>query len=113
MRQSGTESSADIAGGTSTWDTSKEKLDSRFWAAWYTAIAVAGAVGLARPERDEEGRIDAPDYVRRLDSERRVKYEMDLLSRRQLSLLPDKPPVVPGLELSVKTILATVKVHYA
>jgi serine phosphatase RsbU (regulator of sigma subunit) len=71
------------------------------------AIAVAGAVGLARPERDEEGRIDAPDYVRRLESERRVKYEMDLLSRMQLSLLPDKPPVVPGLELSVKTILAT------
>jgi serine phosphatase RsbU (regulator of sigma subunit) len=71
------------------------------------AIAAAGAAGLARPERDEEGRLDAPDYVRRLESERRVKYEMDLLSRMQLSLLPEKPPVVPGLELSVKTILAT------
>ena len=71
------------------------------------AIAAAGAIGLARPERDEEGRLDAPDYVRRLESERRVKYEMDLLSRMQLSLLPEKPPVVPGLELSVKTILAT------
>lgn len=70
-------------------------------------IVAAGAVGLARPERDEEGRLDAPDYVRRLESERRVKYEMDLLSRMQLSLLPEKPPVVPGLELSVKTILAT------
>jgi serine phosphatase RsbU (regulator of sigma subunit) len=71
------------------------------------AIGAAGAVGLGRPERDEEGRLDAPDYVRRLESERRVKYEMDLLSRMQLSLLPEKPPVVPGLELSVKTILAT------
>ncbi len=71
------------------------------------AIAAAGAVGLGRPERDEEGRLDAPHYVRRLESERRVKYEMDLLSRMQLSLLPEKPPAVPGLELSVKTILAT------
>jgi serine phosphatase RsbU (regulator of sigma subunit) len=71
------------------------------------AIAAAGAAGLARKERDEEGRLEAPHYVRRLESERRVKYEMDLLSRMQLSLLPDKPPVVPGLELSVKTILAT------
>jgi len=71
------------------------------------AIAAAGAIGLARPERDEEGRLDAPGYVRRLESERRVKYEMDLLSRMQLSLLPERPPVVPGLELSVKTILAT------
>ncbi len=71
------------------------------------AIAAAGAAGLARPERDEEGRLEAPHYVRRLESERRVKYEMDLLSRMQLSLLPERPPVVPGLELSVKTILAT------
>ncbi len=71
------------------------------------AIVAAGAAGLSRPERDEEGRLDAPGYVRRLESERRVKYEMDLLSRMQLSLLPEKPPVVAGLELSVKTILAT------
>ena len=71
------------------------------------AIAAAGAIGLTRPEREEEGRLDAPDYVKRLESERRVKYEMDLLSRMQLSLLPERPPAVPGLELSVKTILAT------
>ncbi len=71
------------------------------------AVAASGAVGLSRPERDEEGRLDAPGYVRRLESERRVKYEMDLLSRMQLSLLPQKPPAVEGLELCVKTILAT------
>jgi hypothetical protein len=73
----------------------------------FLAVATAGAVGLTRPERDEEGRLDAPGYVRRLESERRVKYEMDLLSRMQLSLLPERPPAVEGLELSVKTILAT------
>ena len=60
-----------------------------------------------RPDSEEEGRLDAPEYVRRLESERRVKYEMDLLSRMQLSLLPEKPPVVDGLDLAVKTVLAT------
>jgi sigma-B regulation protein RsbU (phosphoserine phosphatase) len=56
---------------------------------------------------EEEGRLDAPEYVRRLESERRVKYEMDLLSRMQLSLLPGKPPSVDGLDLAVRTVLAT------
>ena len=87
-------------------------FDGNLLAAFLTAvpllaIAAAGGTGLARKERDEEGRLEAPHYVRRLESERRVKYEMDLLSRMQLSLLPEKPPAVPGLELSVKTILAT------
>ena len=71
------------------------------------ALAAAGAIGSRRPESEEEGRIAAPEYVRRLESERRVKYEMDLLSRMQLSLLPEKPPVVEGLDLAVKTVLAT------
>jgi serine phosphatase RsbU (regulator of sigma subunit) len=70
-------------------------------------IAAAGAIGLRRPASEEEGRLDAPEYVRRLESERRVKYEMDLLSRMQLSLLPEKPPLVDGLDLAVKTVLAT------
>ena len=71
------------------------------------ALAAAGAIGLRRPDSEEEGRIEAPEYVRQLESERRVKYEMDLLSRMQLSLLPERPPVVEGLDLAVKTVLAT------
>lgn len=70
-------------------------------------IAAAGVIGFRRPASDEEGRLDAPEYVRRLESERRVKVEMDLLSRMQLSLLPEKPPLVDGLDLSVRTVLAT------
>ncbi len=70
-------------------------------------LAAAGVAGCRRPAAAEEGRLDAPEYVRRLESERRVKYEMDLLSRMQLSLLPEKPPVVDGLDLAVKTVLAT------
>ena len=71
------------------------------------AIAAAGVIGWRRPGSEDEGRLDAPEYVRRLESERRVKYEMDLLSRMQLSLLPEKPPSVDGLDLAVKTVLAT------
>jgi serine phosphatase RsbU (regulator of sigma subunit) len=71
------------------------------------AMGAIGAVALRRPEREDQARVDAPEYVRRLESERRVKYEMDLLSRMQLSLLPEKPPAVPGLELGVRTLLAT------
>ena len=70
-------------------------------------LALAGVAGVRRPAAGEEGRLDAPEYVRRLESERRVKYEMDLLSRMQLSLLPEKPPPVDGLDLSVRTVLAT------
>jgi hypothetical protein len=35
---------ASIAGGTSTWDASNEKLCSSCWSAWKTAMALAGAV---------------------------------------------------------------------
>jgi hypothetical protein len=70
-------------------------------------LLLAGIVGFRRPASEEEGRLDAPEYVKRLESERRVKYEMDLLSRMQLSLLPETPPRVDGLDLAVKTVLAT------
>lgn len=87
-------------------------LDGSLLAAVLTAVPLAlvvaaGVIGIRRPASEEEGRLEAPGYVRRLESERRVKYEMDLLSRMQLSLLPDKPPVVGGLDLAVRTILAT------
>ena len=70
-------------------------------------IGLLGAIGVKRPGKDDETRIQAPEYVRRIESERRVKYEMDLLSRMQLELLPEHPPAVAGLDLSVRTVLAT------
>ena len=85
----------------------EEFLPGLVAAASLLVFGALGAVALKRPEREDEARIVAPEYVRRLESERRVKYEMDLLSRMQLSLLPEKPPAVPGLELGVKTLLAT------
>ena len=66
-----------------------------------------GVAAIRRPEREDEARVDAPDYVKRIESERRVKYEMDLLSRMQLALLPVRPPDVPGLQIAARTIVAT------
>lgn len=76
-------------------------------AAAVAGLATAGVVACRRPEREDEARLDAPDFVKRAESERRVKYEMDLLSRMQLALLPDHPPEVPGLQVAARTILAT------
>ncbi|HKC24561.1 MAG TPA: PP2C family protein-serine/threonine phosphatase [Thermoanaerobaculia bacterium] len=78
-----------------------------FGGAALALIAAAGSIGVRRPAREDEGKVEAPEYVRRLESERRVKYEMDLLSRMQLALLPDAPPEVPGVEIAVRTVLAT------
>ena len=71
------------------------------------ALAWVGVESCRRPEREDEARLDAPEYVKKLESERRVKYEMDLLSRMQVALLPDHPPEVPGLQVAARTILAT------
>jgi serine phosphatase RsbU (regulator of sigma subunit) len=71
------------------------------------ALVALGLAGLRRPAQEDDARVEAPDYVRRLESERRVKYEMDLLSRMQLALLPEKPPAIAGLEIAVRTELAT------
>jgi hypothetical protein len=71
------------------------------------ALAWVGVAACRRPDREDEARLDAPDYVKRIESERRVKYEMDLLSRMQVALLPDHPPDVPGLQVAARTILAT------
>lgn len=71
------------------------------------ALAVLGVIAIRRSEREDEAKVDAPEYVRRLESEKRVKYEMDLLSQMQLALLPERPPDVPGLEIAARTVLAT------
>lgn len=71
------------------------------------ALAWAGVAATRRPEREDDARLEAPGFVKRIESETRVKHEMDLLSRMQLALLPDHPPDVPGLQVSARTILAT------
>ncbi|HEV7767381.1 MAG TPA: PP2C family protein-serine/threonine phosphatase [Thermoanaerobaculia bacterium] len=75
------------------------------------AVAIApvafGAIGVRRPAEVEEGALRMPTFVRRLEEENRVKYEMDLLARMQLGLLPQEMPRIEGYEIAAHSILAT------
>jgi hypothetical protein len=70
-------------------------------------LLVLGFVGLMRPGTAESERIKPPAFIRRMEDERRLKYEMDLLSRMQLGLLPDKLPEIPGWEIAARSLIAT------
>jgi serine phosphatase RsbU (regulator of sigma subunit) len=73
----------------------------------FAALLVFGFVGLGRSEQIElEGRR-LPAFIRRMEEERRLKYEMDLLARMQLGLLPSKLPEVEGWEIAARSLLAT------
>jgi serine phosphatase RsbU (regulator of sigma subunit) len=69
-------------------------------------LLVAGFVGIARPAEGETARLKQPAFMRRMEDERRLKYEMDLLSRMQLGLLPDNVPEMPGWEIAARSLIA-------
>ncbi len=69
-------------------------------------LLTLGLVGMRRPEEAERERLKQPAFIRRLEEERRLSYEMDLLARMQRELLPEKPEV-PGWEIAVRSLLAT------
>ena len=72
-----------------------------------TALLLLGLVGLRRPEEAERGRLlRQPAFIRRLEEERRLGHEMDLLARMQRELLP-QAPAVEGWQIAVRSILAT------
>jgi hypothetical protein len=70
-------------------------------------LLVLGFVGLRRPEWTERERLRQPAFIRRLEEERRLSYEMDLLARMQRELLPASVPEIPGWEIQVVSLLAT------
>jgi hypothetical protein len=71
------------------------------------AFLLLGLVGLRRSEQVELERLTPPAFIRRLEEERRVRYEMDLLSRMQLGLLPEQVPEIPGWQIAARSLLAT------
>jgi serine phosphatase RsbU (regulator of sigma subunit) len=71
------------------------------------ALPVLGVIGLGRPAAVETAPLEGPAFVRRLERERRLQYEMDLLARIQLGLLPAALPVLPGYRFAARTALAT------
>ncbi|HEV8241313.1 MAG TPA: PP2C family protein-serine/threonine phosphatase [Thermoanaerobaculia bacterium] len=68
---------------------------------------VAGFVGLYRGEAVEHDPGAVPEFVKREERERRLTYEMDLLSRMQTGLLPQSLPRLPGYEVTARSLLAT------
>ncbi|HEX3526302.1 MAG TPA: PP2C family protein-serine/threonine phosphatase [Thermoanaerobaculia bacterium] len=72
-----------------------------------TGLLIVGLVGLSRPAQREEERLRAPAFMRRIEEEQRIKYEMNLLARMQEGLLPGHPPDLPGWDLAARSILAT------
>jgi hypothetical protein len=71
------------------------------------ALTALGWVGLHQSEQIEREGSKAPAFIRRIEEERRLRHEMDLLARMQLGLLPAQLPEVPGWEIAVRSLLAT------
>jgi len=71
------------------------------------ALLALGWIGLSRSEQIEREGRQLPAFLRRIEEEDRLRYEMDLLSRMQLGLLPEQPPTIEGWEIAVRSLLAT------
>jgi len=82
-------------------------FSSLFLVSLAIAPVLFGIIGIRRPDEAEEGPLPLPGFARRLEEENRLKYEMDLLARMQLGLLPKVMPVVEGYEVAARSILAT------
>jgi hypothetical protein len=70
------------------------------------AFAVLGWIGLSRSAVAEVQRLSPPGFVRRIEDERRLKHEMDLLARMQRGLLPRTLPSLEGYEIAARSIIA-------
>ena len=71
------------------------------------AFVALGLVGLGRPAAREVAGLRQPAFVRRIEEERRLRDEMELLTRMQLGLLPRELPAIPGWEVAARSLLAT------
>jgi hypothetical protein len=70
------------------------------------AFALLGWIGLSRPAAAEIQRLSPPAFVRRIEEDRRLRNEMDLLARMQRGLLPRTLPSLAGYEMAARSILA-------
>jgi hypothetical protein len=69
-------------------------------------LVLCGFVGISRSELEESGQVPTPAFMRRLTEERRIRHEVDLLSRMQLGLLPQEMPRVEGYQIAARSVLA-------
>jgi Stage II sporulation protein E (SpoIIE) len=71
-----------------------------------TVLIAAGAAGVRRAPTAEGEPVPPPAFILRLERERRLEVEMELLARMQLGLLPSRLPAVPGWEVAARSLLA-------
>jgi hypothetical protein len=69
-------------------------------------LIAAGVAGARRAPAAEEEAAPRPAFILRLERERRLEVEMELLARMQLGLLPSRLPAVPGWEIAARSLLA-------
>lgn len=70
-------------------------------------LPLLGFLGMSRSATVENVHIPPPAFMRRLAEERRIRHEVDLLSRMQLGLLPQEMPRVEGYEIAARSVLAS------
>ena len=70
-------------------------------------LLVLGFVGLRRPAEPELDQLKQPAFMKRIDEERRITYEMELLTRMQEGLLPKSEPEIAGWDIKARSLLAT------
>jgi serine phosphatase RsbU (regulator of sigma subunit) len=77
-------------------------------AAGAMAVLIAAGAAGARRGQEEEAEAEArpPAFILRLERERRLGVEMELLARMQLGLLPGRLPLLPGWEVAARSLLA-------
>lgn len=68
-------------------------------------LLVAGTAGALRAPAAEQEEARPPAFIVRMERERRLAVEMELLARMQLGLLPAVPPV-PGWEIAARSAIA-------
>jgi len=71
------------------------------------AFGLLGWLALSRSANAEVERLSPPGFVRRLEEERRLNNEMDLLARMQRGLLPRTLPRLEGYEIAARSVIAT------
>jgi hypothetical protein len=71
------------------------------------APLVLGFLGIRRGDEVERDPGAVPEFLRREEREKRLSYEMDLLARMQLGLLPQSLPRMAGYEVTARSLLAT------
>ncbi|MGE5233490.1 MAG: PP2C family protein-serine/threonine phosphatase [Acidobacteriota bacterium] len=70
-------------------------------------LLALGLVAARRAPQVGRERVGLPGFVLRLEDERRLRYEMDLLARMQIGLLPRSCPLLPGWEVAARSLPAS------